>query len=112
MKVCISRTSSMERMSSSMTSSNSSSVAQTSSTMTSNAPAVTTTYSISGIAARRAATRRVSPLTRRPIVATTPRPSATGSVTATIRISPDSRSRLTRWRAAASDSPTASPISP
>ena len=99
-------------MSSLSTSRSSSSVAHTSSAITSKDPAVTTTYSTAAIWASRAAASRVSPLTRRPSVATTPRPRATGSVTATIRISPDSRRRFTRWRVAASDRPTASPISP
>jgi hypothetical protein len=45
-----------------------------------------------------------------PIIVWRWKPSVIGSVTATICMTPPSISRCTRWRTAASDSPTALPI--
>jgi len=45
-----------------------------------------------------------------PIMACRANPSSSGSVTATICITPLSVSRCTRWRTAASDSPTTLPM--
>ena len=53
------------------------------------------------------ATPRRSPSILRPIIASRRNPSVSGSVTATICTTPDSTRRCTRWRTAASDSPTA-----
>ena len=52
-------------------------------------------------------TPRRSPSMRSPIIAMRRKPSVSGSVTATICTTPDSMRRCTRWRTAASESPTA-----
>ena len=56
------------------------------------------------------ATASTSPSQLIPIIAWRGKPTWSGSVTATICITPASSSRCTRCRTAASDSPTALPI--
>src|SRR5690606_24453856 len=87
-----------------------SSSSQTISTMRSNEPAVITTYSHSDIAASASAAASTSPSTLTPTIAWRRKPTVSGSVTATICITPWSSSFCTRWRTAASDRPTALPM--
>ena len=61
-------------------------------------------------AAIASATGSIAPVTRTPTIAWRAKPSSIGSVTATTCITPLSVSRCTRWRTAASDSPTTLPI--
>ena len=56
------------------------------------------------------ATFSTSPVTDTATIACLAKPGCIGSVTATICMTPDSTSFCTRWRTAASDSPTALPI--
>ena len=70
-------------------------------------PAATTRYSISSIPRRLSAMASVAPEVRTPIRAMRRRPTIRGLVTATTWIVPVSMRRWTRWRAAASDRPTA-----
>ena len=60
---------------------------------------------MSSTAARRSATTRVSPSARIPTMAWLRKPTCSGSVTATICMTPASRIFWTRWRTAASDRP-------
>lgn len=71
---------------------------------------VITTYSHSDMPVSASATDSTSPSTWMPTIAWRRKPTVSGSVTATICITPWSSSFWTRWRTAASDRPTALPI--